>query len=382
MRGYPGAMESIGDRIRGRLDASEVASQRELASLVGMTPDALSRALRGERGFSIVELQSISSVLAVSMHWIATGTPDPNELRIAARHGYDHAQQARIAVDWRAARAVLEDIAVAYEQVDRDLPVRIGPAVPRAAAQVRRLLVERSGEGFVRSFADAIEQTFAIDVIRASEISDGYSISIGRRTVVAVSDTSNWFRQNWSLAHELGHVALGTMSSIDAPTNDVDPAERAANAFAAELLLPARMMRGLDWRTITAADVATLLWSTGVSAKALASRLQTLRVDVGALEFELRNPSTQRYLHRHLDVPGQSTDEIVSRRMQDAGSRRFPIDLLTAHRDAIEEGRIHAGMLAWMLDDDAADIEAELAPGSDSGDDSAADLARLLGLEE
>lgn len=375
-------MDSIGTRIRDRMAELGVPSQRELARTVDMKPDALSRAMSGERGFSITELVALAETLNTSLHWLATGSVDPNELSVAARHGYDHSRQSRVAVDWPASRPVLENIAVAYEQVDRDLPVRIGGPIPRAARDVRQCLEAASGDSFVRVFADAIEAAFPVDVVRASEVDGGFTIQVGRRTILAINDTSNWFRQNWSLAHELGHVAAGTMGSIAAPSQDLDRSERNANAFAAELLLPAAHVKAQQWHEMTHTDVAEFIWQHGISTKALASRLEALRIDIGAVGWELRSESTQRFIRKHLINTGESAETLISTRMQEAGSRRFPIGLLTAHRDAIEDGRLHGGTLAWMLDDDVDEIEAELLP-TPSADPTAVDeLSALLGFEE
>jgi Zn-dependent peptidase ImmA (M78 family)/transcriptional regulator with XRE-family HTH domain len=373
-------MESIGTRVRERAAALGIPSQQELARRVGMAPDALSRALNGGRGFAITELISIADALGVALHWLATGLEDPHQLSVAARHGYDHATKERQVVDWSTSRAVLENIALAYTQVDDRLPVRIGPAVPTAARQARDALLQAGGVGFVRQLADVIEAAFPVDVVRATEVDGGFTVGIGRRVVLAVSDTSNWFHQNFSLAHELGHVAARSMGSIDAPVSDVDHVERQANAFAAELLLPADEMRMRDWSRMTPSEVADFLWESGVSTKALASRLDGLRLEAGQLGWRLRDQSTQKFLRQHLVTPEGDANLLVSRRMQEAAARRFPIGLLTAHRDAIEDGALHAKTLAWMLDDDAEAIEAELRPRDES--DSVDDLAEFLGLGE
>lgn len=373
-------MDSVGDRIRERSRALGLPSQRELARRVDMKPDALSRALSGERGFAVSELLALAKELDVSLHWLATGAPDPRQLSVAARHGYDHTAQARMSVDWDASRPALEGIATAYEQVSSSLPVRIGRSLPSDARGVRAALVESSGPEFVRSFAESVERSFPIDIVRASEVDGGFSLRAGTRTVIAVSDTSNWFYQNFSLAHELGHIAMGSMASIDAPVTDVDGAEREANAFAAELLLPRGDLRARDWKATSMREVAQLIWTAGVSTKALASRLEALRIDAGRLAWTLRSESTQRFLRQHLQIDGADADLLLAQRMQQATTRRFPISLLTAHRDGVEEGRLHAATLAWMLDDDIDAIETELRPPSSSVGGDEDELAALLGL--
>jgi IrrE N-terminal-like domain len=77
-----------------------------------------------------------------------------------------------------------------------------------------------------------------VDVIRVAELSTAYSFTVGGRPVIAVPATASWFRENWDLAHELGHLAeRHDAEGISGP--EADRREAAANAFAADLLLPA-----------------------------------------------------------------------------------------------------------------------------------------------
>jgi Zn-dependent peptidase ImmA (M78 family) len=91
-------------------------------------------------------------------------------------------------------------------------------------------------------------------------------------------------RRRFTLAHEFGHRRLGHASVIDRPADladlQVDPAEVAANSFAAEFLMPAGAVRcwargrgglGLD-------DVVRLAAAYGVSAKMARIRLETAGV--------------------------------------------------------------------------------------------------------
>ena len=75
---------AVGERIRASMPNG--MRQRELAARVGMTPDALSRALNGQRGFSILELTRISDDLQTGLSWLITGRPDPHKVTFAARH--------------------------------------------------------------------------------------------------------------------------------------------------------------------------------------------------------------------------------------------------------------------------------------------------------
>ena len=65
------------------------------------------------------------------------------------------------------------------------------------------------GYGFVRPFADRLEKYLGVEVVRVTELSTAYSLTVGGRAVIAVPATGNWFRENWDIAHELGHLIMG-----------------------------------------------------------------------------------------------------------------------------------------------------------------------------
>jgi Zn-dependent peptidase ImmA (M78 family) len=87
-------------------------------------------------------------------------------------------------------------------------------------------------------------------------------------------------RRRFTLAHEFGHRRLGHASVVDRPADvfgaQRDPAEVAANYFAAEFLMPGEAVR--RWargRRLTLDEVVRLAAEYGVSAKAARIRLET-----------------------------------------------------------------------------------------------------------
>jgi Zn-dependent peptidase ImmA (M78 family) len=87
-------------------------------------------------------------------------------------------------------------------------------------------------------------------------------------------------RQRFTLAHEFGHRRLGHASVIDRPADVFggghDPAEVAANYFAAEFLMPAAAVRRwAEGRPLGLDDVVRLAADYGVSAKMARIRLAT-----------------------------------------------------------------------------------------------------------
>jgi hypothetical protein len=362
-------MSSIGGRVLQSLEQiCPDLRHREVAEQIGMTPDAFSRALSGTRRFASIELARLSELIGADLHWLITGQPDPNRLSVAARHDFDHATGRRAVPGLEGDARVLEDIALAYRQA---YPEPTGSGTwPRSPAAVREAL----GVGFVRPFADRLERHLGIGVVRVAELSTAYSFTVGGRPVIAIPATGNWFRENWDLAHELGHLVLGHHDDgISAA--DADRHESAANAFAADLLLPADTLRGIGWDSMPDEDLARLVWDWGVSTDALCRRLNALTGHIPAPVARWAAGPTQRLLRRHLSI-GSELDEITTR-MEQAAQRRFPLSLQEAHLERVASGAVGRATLAWMLGIDADALEVDSPEISEVDAD---DLAAALGL--
>lgn len=333
-----------------------------------MTPDAFSRALKGERGFSAIELANLAEVLHEDVHYLITGEPDPNRLVLAARHGFDHETRERSVNGFEEDRQVIADIALAYRQTGQENAQK--SRVPANLENARQAL----GVDFVRNLLARLQEQCGIDVVRVSALSTSYSFHVGERAIIAVPGQGNWYRENWDMAHELGHLVLGHEGVIQ-HEGEVEGPERAANAFAAELLLPENEMREVDWVAVSAEDLASKVWQWGVSTQALRTRIGSLGLPVHQRVYDLLQASTQGLLRRHWRSESQA-DEITLR-MQAASQRHFPLWVQEAHLDRIAEGVISKGTLAWMLgvSEDELDVETPEAPAQVS----AAELDALLG---
>ncbi|UNX55201.1 ImmA/IrrE family metallo-endopeptidase [Georgenia sp. TF02-10] len=304
------------------------------------------------------------SQVRADVHWL-TGQADPRRLRLAARHTFDHSTGAREVPDLQADRRVLGDIELAYRQAgDLGESVEV-PATPAAAR-------EALGEDFVFPFLERLEERLGIHVVRVPELSTAYCFSIGGRHVIAIKVTGKWFYENFSLAHELAHLADGSRST-DAVD---DEAEAAANAFAAELLMPARTMRAAGFESITAEGLARWVWDHGVSTDATARRVAACGIAAAGAVHQWAEQPTQRLLRRHWRSFEPGVDAI-SERMAAAARRHFPQQLLHTHLERVEDGLIGPETLAWMLDVDVVDLDLK-APELPAGDVDA--LAAELGL--
>jgi Zn-dependent peptidase ImmA (M78 family) len=359
--------DSIGDRVRALLPADR--SHREIAASVGMTPDAFSRALNGQRGFSAIEIAKLADFLHEDVHYLITGQPDPLRLRMVARHGYNPETGRREVPGADLDKTILDDVALAYRQaVDANLPASTIPATVNEAR-------DTLGDQFVRPFVDRLEDKFHVDVVRLADLSTSYSFTLSGRGVILVPADGNWFYQNWCLAHELGHLAR-RHTDPEAADGERGRHEEAADAFAAELLLPADAMRSLPWGSVTGADLAALVWEWGISTKAVATRLRALGISPPGLVEEWRNQPTQRLLRQHWDH--NENGDPVTRRMDDAATRRFPLPLQEAHLRLIAQGKLPKATLAWMLG--VAETTLEVDEPTQPEPMSADALATALGL--
>lgn len=366
-------MSSIGDRVLQSLGQNcPDLRHREVAVCVGITPDAFSRALSGQRRFASVELARLSEITGADLHWLITGEKDPNRLIVAARHDFNHVTGKRTVPGREGDAQILEDIALAYRQgYPEPVPTRTG-RWPMSPAEVRETL----GSDFVRPFADRLEECLGIDVVRVQELSTAYSLTIGGWAVIAIPATANWFRENWDLGHELDHLVCGHHDEgISRAKADKHEAE--ANAFAAELLLPAQDVHGVNWDSVSDGELAHRVWEWGVSTDALCRRLKALDGQIPVAVAQWAAGPTQRLLRHHLAADSDYGIDKITERMDQAAQRRFPLHLQEAHLKRIAAGAISSATLAWMLGIDPSMLEVD-SPEVPEVD--ADDLAAALGL--
>lgn len=356
----------IGQRVSDLLPQGR--TQREIASDVGMTPDAFSRALSGQRGFAAIELARIADLLDADLHFLISGEPDPNRVLAAARHTFDHETRRHQLPGVEDDVPHLDVVLLAYEQVQGTLPAS---AVPETLDATRAAL----GESFVRPFADRLE-LLGIDVVRLTELTSAYSFFVGGRAVIALKATGNWFWENWSLAHELGHLVQYAAAVRAGEEPDRYSNEPEANAFAAELLLPVALVTSVDWTRVSEQELAAMVWDLGVSTDALSKRLSSLHLPSSPYLASWAAQPTQRLLRRFW-TPTEEGDPIT-RRMDTAATRRFPLALQDAHLAQIARGSVRKDTLAWMLgvDADALELDEPISESMLSSDE----LSAVLGL--
>lgn len=396
---------AIGERVRKAITRTLVdRSDASIAAEIGMKPDAFSRSMSGGRAFSSLEIARLGDLLREDVHWLITGEPDPYRVVFAARHDYDAETGVRHVPGREDDDKTLEAIRLAYTQAKiwldshgtdagaGDVPGldswtgRPNPvALPKDPAQVRALL----GPDFVGTFADRIEEVFGVEVVRVQGLSTDYSFTLAGRRVIVLTAQSNWFRSNFSLAHELAHLALGHHDVTDRN----DQAELAANRFANELLLPEVDMRSINWETIGTEVLARKVWEWGVSTHVVRIRLSRMDLPVSSEAREALSKITQRLLRDHPTattapavIPqGMSLTGLVfaaadpiSARMGRAAERRIPALLIKHHLDGIAAGKINKATLAWLLNTPVEELEVD--EPSPAAPISADELMAELGL--
>ncbi len=394
---------SIGQRVREAMRlALPDAYDADVAAMVKMKPDAFSRSLSGGRAFSSLEIARLGDLLSEDVHWLITGEPDPYRAVFAARHDWDPETGQRHVPGRADDEKDLDAIRLAYTQasiwLDKNAPVPVKvdnvdrwTGAPNTAelstdpAQVRALL----GPDFIGSFADRLEEVFGVEVVRVDGLSTDYSFTLAGRRVIVLTAHGNWFRSNFSLAHELAHLALGHHNV----TEKSDQAEDAANAFANELLLPAAEMRAVNWETIDEVTLARKIWQWGVSTQAVRYRLNNLRLPASVDVRTALDQITQRLLRRHssatatpVTIPAGMTPtgvifavvDPISLRMKHASERRIPAHLIKHHLDGVAAGKINKGTLAWLLNTPVEELEVDEPAGAPEM--SAEDLMAEFGL--
>jgi Zn-dependent peptidase ImmA (M78 family) len=129
----------------------------------------------------------------------------------------------------------------------------------------------------------------------------GFYLRDGLERVIGVNEAHAEVRRRFTIAHELGHAVLDDQDGLhidtaftyrlrDATSSmAIDPAEMAANQFAAELLMPADEVRERVGAGIEITDdgaMRDLAKHFGVSAQAMAFRIQNLGLGIdGKAEF-------------------------------------------------------------------------------------------------
>lgn len=223
------------------------------------------------------------------------------------------------------------------------------PALQRAdPADVRVLL----GSGFAHCMPDRVEQRLGVDVIVADMAGSGYSVEVAGRTVVLAQRTTVWGRQNFTIAHELGHLAAGSLCDGSTPNAE---GEKDASRFAAQLLAPRSDLLGVEWSGIDLRELAELIWEWGITTAALKVRLRSERIGCPTHVDDALGLSTPAFLRQYLARPGAGS--LIADREKQSAAQRFPSELIDNLTQAVNRGAAPAASLAFALGVGVDDLE-------------------------
>jgi Zn-dependent peptidase ImmA (M78 family) len=252
-------------------------TQEELCAMAGVTQAAMSRYENDQRTPDGEVLDRIAEALGVSRRFLARDHKVRGALAVDAhmrrQRGTRPSVWRRLEAELNAHRlhlAVLfEDVSMRAEQtVPTFDPIDTAPA--EAALMVRAQW--RMPIGPVRHLTRWLEAAGCVIVEEDFGTSrvDGLSQWVGDHPVLLINSSAPVDRKRLTLAHELGHLVLHNGPASDDP-------EREANEFAAELLMPAHVIRP-DLRTVTLGRLRDLKQVWGVSMQALCERAYSLGV--------------------------------------------------------------------------------------------------------
>ncbi len=210
-----------------------------------------------------------------------------------------------------------------------------------------------------RDLAKAVEDAFGVDVRvhKQPDGFDGMSWTDDCSALIVVGTSEIPARQRFTIAHELGHLLArdDQKLNVDVNINDVEhkkqASEKRANAFAAELLLPARVLqeqtRGASWNREAFAKLACRLW---VSPSTLAWRLFNLRIiDRNLCEsFRTMTAWDAAFLAGEVESLGEW--------LQQASRSRIPTPLVRTTFQAYAEGKSTLRPFADLIGVDTATL--------------------------
>lgn len=271
----------VGHRIRSAREGRGW-TQAELAIALGRTPTSISYWESGQRSPGLEEIVELAEALGIGASSLLPSRPP----RVLAR-----AQAEELAMSELS--HVVDDLIDRFERKPQQPPVPyVAPANPaEVAAIARRMANQNVAPVRIRPIMKHFNIWFT-----TKELPPGLSglvVVVADSPVIAVEKQETKERRRFTAAHELGHVLLGHHDTfhVDIERSDGTPPEynwrheRAANEFAAALLMPAPLIRE-DIESTVSLTPKNLAHKYCVSVQAMTIRLSVLGI---------RNPSTMAF---------------------------------------------------------------------------------------
>jgi Zn-dependent peptidase ImmA (M78 family)/DNA-binding XRE family transcriptional regulator len=234
-------------------------NQSELARRLGRTQTAVSFWESGKRTPGIDDLIEVAAAFEVgASELLPPVRPTPALLRATAERLAD--TDLEKAIDELVVAAESVSLAPAAIEVMAKSPVNAAnellekAEVSEPPVEIEELAVRCGAVVFNRHFPDSLS---------------GLVFVVHDRAMIGINKDHHSNRRRFSLAHELGHFVLGhhlgssdEVDSLHIDTDEGHPpgfdwhAERAANDFAAELLMPRRLMSAAFERSQDPSELA------------------------------------------------------------------------------------------------------------------------------
>jgi transcriptional regulator with XRE-family HTH domain len=269
----------VGQRIRA-IREGRGWTQVDLATRLQRTQTAVSYWESGRRGLSLDDLVDVAGILGVPTSELLPDRPVRPPMPILLRAVAERVDASQLPEQ-------LEQFAVRAQELARpEILWEISPASPRDTAEA---LLEAAGQTKPPVDVKALIAGCGVRILPwVFENIDGLVIELDSGAVIWVNESQAKTRQRFTLAHELGHHLLRHADAFHVDLGgDLAPnasgehpgydwrAERAANEFAASLLMPASMVRRAAATTADIVDLAALFQ---VSRAAMGFRLTALRI--------------------------------------------------------------------------------------------------------
>ncbi|HEX2130923.1 MAG TPA: XRE family transcriptional regulator [Actinophytocola sp.] len=311
--------------------------KRELAEAIGRTAAAVSQYELGQSRPSGETLRRCAAALDVPVTFFTTGRP---HLRLDTAHAHFRSLRATTAVRRQQALAHVEllweltdqlERVVELPPVDVGLPLDLPHGDPAAAARMTRKAWQRPSGPVVHLVRNLEARGIVVARIPAVDAStiDAFSAALHGRPMIVLSHKGNPMRRRFSVAHELGHLLLHPE-----PAPGSGHHEREANAFAAELLMPAAEIAGRLPTPVDVAELKEVADGYGVSVAALAYRGKDLGVYGESTVRRVLAAVTRLGWHTdepvRSDYPGEEP-ELLPRAVELAAAHGLPMARLAAN---------------------------------------------------
>lgn len=299
-------VEELGSRLRRTRERAGY-TQDEAGRALGLDDTAIAKMERGRRRVGALELKRLASLYGISTEDLLDDPLAEGEvpLTVAMRAttetlgpkaGAMKRRLQRVVADdrWLRAGDVGEGIAPVFSalEVSEDLG-DLARGYQGAELFRDRYGLGESPIGDVGMLADEVGVVVARMPLGSDEHSPEGCSAVDPETAAAyvlINSDKPRVRRRFTIAHELGHLALGHLHGgevvVDETVRGRSPREREANAFAAGLLMPEEGVKG-GWERLEQrlgkqpGPIDWIVWlaaSFGVSDQSAAYRLVNLRL--------------------------------------------------------------------------------------------------------